>query len=926
MCKKISTKIFCNKLSNKKILKIFFLQILLGGCASSVVVVQKNATDASAIAPETQITDSTQNQLSDSTDQTKDTNYVEMDTNGVENRTDSMEIDSTVRKLRTSPNAVTTIVDYFAKDSVEFDISNSMSILYSQTELNYEDVNLQSNYVEVNFLKKELFASGETDTAGTLHGNPVFKQEGYEFKCHELQYNFDTKKGLIRNIITQEGESYIHGELVKKNEDNTSYIYRGKYTTCNLECPHFEAGFKKAKVIPNDKIITGPVWVRIASVPIVPLPFGFFPNSNKRQNGLLMPKNYGLREATGPYLEGIGYYFAIKDKVDFSITTTLFMRGGFGIGLESHYAKRYKFTGNYNIAYTLTPKGEKTVKEGPDAYSQMHDIRVYWSHQQDRRAHPVNNFSANVDFKTSTYAKNNVERSISDYTQSKAMSTVNFSTSFKGKYSLGVNAALSQDLREGDLDMNLPQINFGISQFYPFRRKQTVGKLRWYENISMQYTMDFQNMINTKDSILINATKYAFNNMRTGMSHNIPIKSTIKILKHINWENSANFRESWQIKGVKQSWGEYDSLARTNVHKDTMYGFFPAHDLSLSSGLSTTLYGMYTMKKGRVYAFRHTLTPAVNFTYRPAINKSLYDTYDKEIVNTYYDSINDTHYDSISYEKERYSYIDGSLYGAPVYKASGMINFSISNKLEMKVRSKKEDDETFKKVTLLENLTISTGYDLLADSLNWDPLRISGRTILFKQINVDFNLAFDPYIIGEKGKSINKTVLKDKKHLYRFSSAGTGISFSYDIDKNLFNKKEEREKKESPSGFGDWRVSVSYIFSYNTNDNGNYYRLDEFGVRMDSLKYTKNFNNSVSLNANFNLTPKWSLTVRQFGYNFTQKSLNPCEFEVERDLHCWTIHFVWVPWGYYRGFEFRIRAKASILQDAKLDQKRQYND
>ena len=893
---------------------------------------QNNPTDSSVVVADTQKTDAAINQLSDSTMQISDTNNAKTDTA-------NMEADTSTRKMRLSPNAITSIVDYSAKDSVEFDLANSMSKMYNQTELNYDDINLRSNFVEINFSKKELFSRGTTDTAGKLQGTPVFKQGSYEFKSHELQYNFDTKKGLIRNVITQEGESYLHGELVKKKEDNTSYIYKGKYTTCNLECPHFEIAFDKAKVIPNDKIITGPFFIRVAGVPInpIPVPFGFFPNSNKRRNGLILPK-YGMSDFLnkGPYLRDIGYYFAIKDKMDYAITATIYMRGAWGAKIVSNYAKRYKFTGRYAIEYNFTPSGEKTVTPEDEkkynhqqAYKVKHDISISWTHQQDRKAHPTNNFSANVDFKTSTFAKNNIQPDINAYTQSKAMSVINFSTSFKSRYSLGINAELSQDLVQGDLDMKLPQINFGISQFYPFRRKQVVGKLRWYENISMQYTMDFQNIINTKDSILIHHFKNAFDNMRTGISHNIPIKSTIKILKYINWENSATLQETWQIKGVKQSWGAYDTTLRTNIHKDTVYGFYAAHNLSLRSGLSTTLYGMYTMKKGRVYAFRHTLTPSVDFTYTPALNKLLFNTYNRDVIGKFYDSIHGTYYDSIVGTKaERYSYIDGSLYGTPAYKSSGKINFSISNKLEMKIRSRKkneEDEETFKKVTLLENLTIATGYDLLADSLNWDYLSLSGRTILFKQINVDFRLAFDPYTIGEEGIRIKETEWKSSNHkrLFRLSNTGVNLSLSYNIDNNLFNKNKEKEKKKSPSGFGDWNVNVSYTFGYNTNDNAEYYRNQRF-VDTAIPKYIKTFSNSFSISGAFALTPKWSFRF-QSGYNITQKAITPSEFTVERDLHCWVISFKWRPFG-YRGFEFGIRAKANILRDVHHEQKRDYPD
>jgi hypothetical protein len=869
----------------------FSIQIVFFICNFSVSVAQNSQTDTLNVP---HIVDG----MDSSFVQNRDTAFTLDDTLNLNN-------DTTIQSWKISPNAVTSIIDYAATDSVSFDMDSSHAHLYNQVVLNYEDVNLTSYYVKVHFSKNELYARGDTDTSGVLHGQPVFKQESYEVKSHELSYNFNSKKGLIRNVITQEGESYLHGEIVKKNPDNTSFIRRGKYTTCNLEHPHFEVSFGKAKVIPNDKIVTGPIFLRIAGIPLIPFPLGLFPHTDKHRNGIILPK-FGQRVDIGPYLEGIGYYFAIKEKIDFIIKATIYMRGSFGVNLSSNYVKRYKFNGKYDIEYLFTPRGEKTTKDRTIA----HDIRVNWYHQQDRKAHPVNSFSANINFQTHSFSKNTVGKNISDYTQSQAMSVVNFSTSFKSRYTLGINAELSQNLIQGNLDMRLPQINFGISQFHPFRRKQVVGKLRWYENISMQYTLDVQNTVNTYDSILINDFKHAFDNFRSGMNHYIPVRSTIKLFKYINWDNSVALRETWQIKGVKQSWGEYDTLKYTFVKRDTIYAFYPAHDLSFSSGLSSTLYGMYIMKKGKVYAFRHTITPSIGLTYRPAINKkTLYDTY----------------YDTIQNKEVRYSYIDGFLYSVPAYKSSGKITFSISNKLEMKVRSKKEG-ETYKKVTILENLTVSSGYDFLADSFRWDPLSLSGRTTLFKQINLAFNMLFDPYIIGEDGYKKHKFEVKENHRLFRLSSVRGDISFGYNINRDLFRRKneKEKEKEKTSTGFKEWNVNFSYVFTYNMNDNIDFYRLYRYS---DTLipKYKHTFNNSLSVNGSIELTPKWSFRF-QSGYNFTQKTIVPTEFHVERDLHCWVISFNWIPFGTYRSFEVGIRAKANILQDAKYNQRKELID
>ncbi|MDR1878060.1 MAG: hypothetical protein LBQ64_00675 [Bacteroidales bacterium] len=877
-------------------------------CHFSIIHAQNNQENAIKTLSDTAVLKDTlsNNMLSDTVvlEDTLSNNTV-ADTTVSQDTTNLQTADTLSQALPLSPNAVTSIVDYYAEDSLTFDITNSIALLYHEVDLNYEDVNLKADHVEISFSANELFAKGSVDTAEVLQGTPVFKQGSYEVKSHELHYNFDSKKGLLRNVITQEGESYLHGEIVKKNDDNTSYIRHGKYTTCNLESPHFEIGFGKAKVIPSDKIITGPFWIRIASIPLIPFPFGFFPNSDKHTNGLIMPM-YGIKADKGPYLEGIGYYFALKDKIDFAVTATLYMRGSFGAGLRSNYIKRYKYNGNYDINYSFTPTGEKHTKQ----YAVTHDMKIYWQHQQDRKAHPVNSFSANIDFKTGSYSKNNVEENLSSQIQSKAMSVVNFSTAFGSKFSLGVNAELSQDLVLGNLDMKLPQINFGVSQFYPFRRKQVVGKMRWYENISMQYTMNVQNIVNTYDSILFKDFARAFDNYLLGVSHSIPIKSTIKLFKHISWTNSVSLTETWQIKGVRQSWGTYDSLTGSHIRRDTITKFFAGHDLSLSSGLSTTLYGMYTLKKGRVSAFRHTLTPSVYFDYRPAINNSLYDVY----------------YDVQQNKDIQYSYVSGFVYGAPSNRASGRINFSVSNKLEMKVRSRKEEDESsYKKVMLLENLSISTSYDCFADSLRWSPLSVNGRTTLFKYINIAFSLMFDPYIIDTNGIRVNKTEFREHKRLFRLSSSSADLSFGLNINRDFFKRKngdqkkeDKEEKKASPSGFGEWNINVNYIFNYNSIDNRTYYLLQRYS---DTLipRYTHRFQNSLTLTGSIAITSKWTLNFTS-GYNFTEKSISASEFSIERDLHCFTLHFRWVPFGSYRSFEFGIRAKANILRDVKWDQ------
>ena len=829
---------------------------------------------------------------------------------------DSLTEDSS---LRISSNAVESIVDYFAQDSVEFDIKNKKSLLFNNTNLLYEDIELKSNYVEIDFSKNELHAEGITDSNEVLQGKPVFTQGAYEFKCYELDYNFTSKKGLIKNVITQEGEGFLHGEIVKKNSDNSSYIHKGKYTTCNLEHPHFEIDFNKAKVIPNDKVITGPFNLRIAGIPtFLGLPFGFFPNPNKRTNGLLMPKP-GNHNTLGYYLIGIGYYFAIKEIMDFSITADIYMQRAFGISLNSRYVKRYKCNGSFEITYQNTPNGEPTT---PGFYASS-DIVLRWRHQQDRKAHPTNNFSANIDFQTLGFRKNSANVDFDKLTRSVSNSSVSFSTSFKSRYALGINANISQNLTTGDLGLDLPQINFNVQQFYPLRRKKVVGKLRWYEEISMQYTVNIKNGLHTTDSILFNHTSEAMRTFNSELNHSIPIKSTIKLFKYISWNNSVSLNQIVQMKSYERSWGRDTIPTRGIIKYDTVYGLLPTNNVSYNSDLSTTLYGMYIMKKGRVYAFRHTFMPSAGFTFRPAINKWLHRTY----------------YDSIASEEIRYSIVSTN----PAYNNSASVNVAFNNRLEAKVRKKNKDEdeeEEFKKITILESFSISTFYDFMRDSLKLDPIRISGRTLLFKYINLSFNLVLDPYSYDERsGRSVNVfewnayrpssfqfhddgsgTIIhvferQTNRHLFRLSSTAWDISFGLNLNKNFFKPKNKESTPEIPSyGFKDWYINVNYVFSYNMVENMNYYRFQQ--IYPDELKYTHTFRNTVNISGRIAFTPKWGLEFNS-GYDFTAKQISMSEFSIERDLHCWLMKFKWRPFGTLRSFEFLIQAKASMLRDVK---------
>lgn len=812
--------------------------------------------------------------------------------------TDSLQATDTTQYkdslFKISKDAISSIVDYYAEDSVVFNIKNKKALLHHLVDVKYEDIILTSNYMEIDFDSHQLYACGVKDTADSLQGNPIFKQNQTEFKAYEIKYNFNSKKGLVVNVITQESEGYLHGQLVKKIDDSTNYIYKGSFTTCNLEHPHYGFYFKKAKAIANDKIVTGPIQLQIADVP-TPLvaPFAIIPNQKGHRNGILIP-SYGESIELGFYFKGMGVYFAFRDKVDIALTADIYTRGSFAINAKSNYIKRYKYSGFIDASYSNTRSGEPTTP----SFVKSNDFKINWKHNQDPKAHPRNRFTADVNFITSNYNKRNIVE-VNDYVNTNFTSAISFSTSWKNHYSLGINADLSQNVQTKYMQLTLPNINFNISQFYPLRRRTVVGKLRWYENISMSYNTIIVNNIGLYDSIAL--SQQIPNNMRYGISHTIPISSTIKIFKYLDWNNSIRFNEYWQFRGATRSW-EQDTNGKAKINRDTIYGFFASHYMVYSSTLKTTLYGMYSMKKGKVQAFRHEFIPSLSFSYIPAINKSHFKSY----------------YDSIEKTLKTYSPTEGFLFSKPLEKQSADISLMFGNRLEMKIVNKKDSTGNTKKITLIENLSIGSRYIFTADSMCWQPLSISGRTTILKTLFLNFNAGLDPYIIGTSGRRVDTLEIKENKRLFRLSNTAFSISLTYSINDQTFKK---NDNEQGFSSLGRWNIDISYAFNYNLSDNYRYYILNQ----PDTNKYAKNMTNTLNLSGRFQLTEKWRIAFIT-GYDFVSKSISLSSFDIYRDLHCWEMGFKWRPFGYLRGFEFSINVKADMLKDLKYDFNKDYRD
>ncbi|MBZ0242273.1 MAG: hypothetical protein K8F24_03575, partial [Bacteroidales bacterium] len=728
--------------------------------------------------------------------------------------------------LKKTPPAKKTSLDYklerTAKDSIIQDLKNRKVYLFGDAVVIYGDIKLEAAYIEVDFARNEVFAKGMPDSTGKIVGTPIFTESGQTFEAKTMTYNFDTKKGIINTVFTEDGQGFIHGKLVKKMDDDNINIQSGAYTTCNnKEHPHFEFRFRKSKVIPENKIVTGPAYLAIEGVPTpIAVPFGLFPNNSGQRSGIRIP-TYGESRNRGFYFENGGYYWAINDYMDLDILGDIYTRGSWAVKPTLRYTKRYKYSGNLNTSYAINITGS----EGAADYAESRDFRVRWTHRQDAKARPAGRFSADVFIVSSNFNTFNPVTT-ENYLSNEFKSSIAYQTNWDNKYFLTLNASHRQNTKTKMVDVTLPELTFSVNRLYPLKRKNATGRPKWYEELNVNYNMSARNSISLPDSLLFKPN--SLSKMQNGIQHSLPINLPLKVLKYFTLTNSVKITDRMYFDSKRKSWSN-DTLFNGNdtivgyVKTDTIQGFNNVLDFSLSTSLSTKLYGQLNFRKGPIRAIRHVLTPNVGFSYTPEFGDPYWGYYD-----SYIDGMG---------EEQFYSKFEGAIYGSPPKDKSGSLSFGLSNNLEIKVPSKKDTINGMKKVILIENLSISGSYDLARDSLNLSYITLSGRTTLFKKLNIQYSSSWDPYVLDSAGKQINRFEWTENKRLLRKNNSTWSFGLNYNLRQSDFAKKkdgktqagEENQPLDSrfgseeelaqinanPDDYVDWSVPWSLAINYN---------------------------------------------------------------------------------------------------------------
>lgn len=807
--------------------------------------------------------------------------------------------------IRISPDALTSIVTSESRDSAVMDMKNDLFYLYGEAKINYEDLQLTAGQVTFMQSKNTVIAQPSYDSLGNIVTKPTFTQGSEKFTYDSLQYNFKSKRAIVRNARSQYGEGFVFSEQVKRNPDQTIYGYHNIYTTCALDTPHFGIAAQKIKVIPNQVVASGPANLTIEGVPTpLFLPFGLFPISQGQRSGFRLP-TYTIEENRGVGLLNGGYYFYINDYVDLLVQANLYSKGSYNIGGVTTYANRYRYNGALSFAYAHNKTGEEFER---DAVTSK-DFQVNWAHRKDPKSRPGTDFNASVNAGTSTYNANNTYTA-NQILQNQFASSITYSKNWQNKpYNLTVGARHSQNTNTRLVDVTLPEVNFNINQFNPFQGKNSTGT-KWYEKISASYNMNALNQTSFYDSTFSFNT-LALNDFRNGIKHTVPVGANYNILRFLNMNFNTRYTEYWL---TERMYRYYNS--RTDV-LDTLSsrGFYTARDFDASVGFNTRIYGLKMFKRGKLAGIRHELRPNVSLNYVP----------DYAAAPFHYGYR--TRLSANAAQPEYRSPYENSVIGAPGYGQFGdyrsYLGFGFDNNLQIKVRTDK-DTAGFKNIRIIDNLSLSSGYDLARDSFNWANINTSFATNLFNNLlNIQGSASFDPYVYDTtQGRRINTTLYDAGKGIARFTSANLSVGGSFRskaVDDNSDKpetKTDEYRRIMQYGAYNDyvdfnipWTLNFTYSLSATRNEQRDSIMLDHY----------------TGFGVDFNITPRWKLVVNS-GYNFTQKKLQITDINIYRDLHCWEMRLWTVPFGPNKSYNFTLNVKATILQDLKLMRRRDYRD
>ena len=812
--------------------------------------------------------------------------------------------------LKVTPEQLQAVVESKA-ENIRNDIPKKMTYLNRKAQVKYQDMQIDADYISIDWNKSLIFARGELDSLGRIKTPAVADQGGKKYEYDEFTYNIKTRQAIAFNARTEESEGVIIAERTKKYNDSVFYMRRGKYTTDEYFIQKKDTIADYYLLAPNIKlikgkdksqVITGPIQLYVEQVP-TPLvtPFAILPFSDKRSAGILIP-SFGEREDVGFFLNSLGYYQPIGDHFDLKILADIYTKGSWTLRPEVNYKKNYRYTGNFSADIGTTIRGIKGLSD----YSKTGTYRIAWRHQQDAKANPFLTFAASVDVVSNKFYNNTVNNNYA-FNQNNLNAQQNSSVSVVKRFltlpvTITGTSSYSQNFSTGLADLKLPVLNVAINQFYLFKPKTGIRQ-GLLENITVNTGLNFNNYVQTNENELF--TGAMWDKMQTGLKNNIVLGTNTTIAKYFTFSLNANVDNALTTKLLSRAYNPVTNTVEDTFNKKiTGYSSF-----STGASLQTVLYGMLNFKRSSaVQAIRHMMTPQIGFTYSPDFSAPGFGYY-----KNYYNDRG---------EMTPYSIFDRGIIGSPNSGLVQALSFSINNNLEMKVKSKNDSVGT-RKIKIFESLNFNTNYNFAAPSNRWSIFSFNGQTTIFEKLNINTGLNLEPYeITFAPGENIGVRT----ENFGHFSVQGFNAQLSYPLSSDIFKKKDAEDISKKYTKKGEIRNENYYFdednysqfsqpWTLNINAQYSYTRsLTRFGNKMASI----------GLDGSIKLTPYWNITGNLY-YDVISKEIATTQLGFSRDQRSFTINFNWIPYGPYKVYDFFIGIKANILRDALKYKDRSFN-
>ncbi len=816
--------------------------------------------------------------------------------------------------LQISRDSIDAPISYSAEDSGVLIVPTREFLLYGKAKVDYTDLKLEAATIRYDQQSQVIKAYGALDTTGNPLSKPQFIQGQMKSVSDSILFNIKTGKGLIKNTFFQEGEIYMNARDLKKISASEIFAYKARFTTCNLDTPHFNFRTTKMKIINNKLGIAGPTFPEFEGVPMpIGIPFGIFPLNKGRHSGILPPQ-FNASPDFGLGLEGLGYYKVLSDNVDMTARANIYSFGGWSLNLNSKYIKRYAYTGNLNLTFQNTKTLNRSTTSGEE-FTNFRSFMINWTHSRDSRARPGTSFSANVNFGSSRYNQTVLNNPFINF-QNQLSSSVSYGKDWRGKYNLSLNLNHNQNSNTRLVNMNLPTANFNVVTFYPFQQKDKIGSGKWYEKIGIGYSGNFQNQLSFYDTAF-NINRL-LDTLQYGAMHNLPITLSLPSLGPVTVSPSVSYEERWYGQRLFRDWN--DATQKVDTLKQR--GFYTARQMSFGLGLSTRIFGTYKFKPtSKLIAIRHEIRPSISINYRP-------DFAGKYHYTTKIDSSGRT---------ARFSQFDGGIIGSFSEGAFGGMGFGVDNLLEMKLKNTKDTaDKKGNKVKLIDGFGFSSSYNFLADSFQLGNFNLYARSTLFEKVNITAGANLDPYDVDSKGYRVNKILLDPARFKFgRITSGNIALSTSFrskskdgkeEKDKSVpvdpFMTPDEQQRqlqfaRANPAEFTDfnipWNLTVSYSF--------NFTRV----LLPDYSGYKTETYSTMNLNGDFSLTDKWKVGATGY-YDISRGSLQQLSTFITREMHCWQLSINVNPVGLYRSFSITVNPKSGILRDLRINRSRTFSN